>query len=250
MTELPPDFLRLPLAHRGLHDATAGRIENAPASFAAAIAAGYGIELDVQISADGVPMVFHDYLLDRLTAETGPVRARSAAALAAIPLTGGGCIPTLSEVLEQIGGRVPVLIEIKDQDGALGAACGPLPEAVGAVLAGYRGPVAAMSFNPHMLAGVQARAATGWVTDAFAAEDWPGVPARRRAELAALDGFGAAGESFVSCNRLALDRAPIAGLKARGVPVLCWTVRSPVQETAARRFADNITFEGYLPPIA
>lgn len=254
MAELPTDFLSLPLAHRGLHDRAAGRVENAPAAFAAAVAAGYGIELDVQISADGVPIVFHDYVLDRLTDKRGPVKALSAEDLSAIPLAGSGdMIPTLAAVLAHVAGRVPVLIELKDQDGKLGPDCGPLPEAVGAVLAGYAGPVAAMSFNPHMLTGVAAAApgvATGWVTDVFSARKWLGVPAARRAALAALGGFGLGGESFVSCNRLALDRPPVAALRARGVPVLCWTVRSAAEEAAARRIADNITFEGYLPTIA
>ena len=78
-----PDFTLLPIAHRGLHDAGSGVIENSLSALAAAAAAGYGIELDVQLSADGEAMVFHDYALDRLTAETGPVRARTAAALRA-----------------------------------------------------------------------------------------------------------------------------------------------------------------------
>ena len=102
MPALPPSFLARPIAHRGLHDRAVGVIENSPAAFAAAIAAGYGIELDLQLSRDGVAMVFHDDSLDRLTGETGPVRARDAAALGQIALAGaraGDRIPTLGAVL-------------------------------------------------------------------------------------------------------------------------------------------------------
>ena len=60
-----------PLAHRGLHDATAGKIENTASAFAAAIAGGYGIECDLQISADGEAMVHHDDALGRLTEGSG-----------------------------------------------------------------------------------------------------------------------------------------------------------------------------------
>jgi len=79
---LDPAFLARPLAHRGYHDRAAGRVENSRAAFEAAVAAGYGIECDLQLSSDGVPMVFHDYALHRLTGETGPVAQRTAAARA------------------------------------------------------------------------------------------------------------------------------------------------------------------------
>ena len=118
---LPPAFLRLPIAHRALHDRAQGRPENSRAAIRAAIAAGYGIEIDLQASADGVAMVFHDDDLGRLTGATGPVRARTAAELGAIRLTDAeDGIPTLAEVLEIVAGRVPLLIEIKDQSGEMG----------------------------------------------------------------------------------------------------------------------------------
>ena len=85
----------------------------------------------------------------------------------------------------------------------------------------------------------------GLTCDAFAAADWPRVPAPRRAALAALK--GAEAWDFISCGRDALDRAPVAAFRATGRPVLTWTVRSPAEEAAARAFADNITFEGYRP---
>ena len=122
---LPPSFLAAPIAHRALHDRAAGRPENSVEAIEAAIAAGYGIEIDLQLSADGRAMVFHDYDLARLTGEKGAIQRRSASELGAIRLLGGVTgIPTLPQVLDLVAGRVPLLIELKDQDGALGAAVG------------------------------------------------------------------------------------------------------------------------------
>ncbi|VAW04947.1 Glycerophosphoryl diester phosphodiesterase, partial [hydrothermal vent metagenome] len=108
MTKLPNDFKRIPFAHRGLHDVKHGRPENSRASIRAAIAAGYGIEMDLQLSRDGRAMVFHDYDLRRLTAEQGAIQLRDSADLHETPLIGGEeGIPTFAEVLELVAGRVP-----------------------------------------------------------------------------------------------------------------------------------------------
>ncbi len=251
---LPDTFLRAPIAHRALHDRANGRIENSPAAIAAAIDAGYGIEIDVQLSRDGVAMVFHDYELDRLTGETGPVRARDAAELANIALTDGrgDMIPTLGDVLSQVAGQVPLLIEIKDQDGTLGPAVGRLEQAVADDLEGYQGDVAVMSFNPNavrVFGGMAPRVPRGLTTCGFPPEHWAPVPRQRLARLAAIPDFDAAGACFISHHLAELDSAPVSRLKARGVPILCWTVRTPEQEAEARKLADNITFEGYAAEI-
>lgn len=248
---LPPEFLGPPLAHRGLHDRTAGRVENSRAAFRAAIAAGCGIELDVQLSADGQAMVFHDRLLDRLTGAAGPVRARTAAELSHILLrdTEEG-IPTLAEVLVLVAGRVALLVEIKDQHGAMGPTGGVLEAAVARDLASYAGPVAVMSFNPHAVEAfghALPRVARGLTTSAFRAEDWPDLPAPTRARLRRIPDYRRLGAAFVSHEQGDLGRPRLAALKAKGAAILCWTIRSPAQEAAARRFADNVTFETYLP---
>lgn len=248
MPDLPRAFLTRPIAHRALHG-VAGP-ENSAAAIRAAIDAGYGIELDLQISADGVAMVFHDATLDRLTAETGPVRARTAAELGAIALANGEAIPSLRAVLEQVAGRVPVLIEIKDQSGCLGPGFDALEQDTAAALDRYVGPVAVMSFNPHSMIAMARLAPDvprGLVTCAFTPDEWPDVPAESLGELAAFQGFAPAAASFLSHDWQALDMAPVAALKAQGVPVLCWTIRSPDQAQRALAVADNITFEGYTP---
>ncbi len=250
MTPLPAAFLGPPLAHRGLHDRAAGRVENSRAAVAAAVAGGYGIEIDVQLSADGEAMVFHDAALDRLTPERGPLRARSAAELGGIPLAGGGeTIPTLAEILALVGDRAALLVEIKDQGGAFDAAgVGPLEARVAALLAAHRGPVAAMSFNPEAVAAVAARApALAVGLTAGPAGDFAG--ADRAEALARLADCDRVGASFVSYRWDALPTPETAALRARGAPLLCWTIRSAEAERAARAHADNVTFEGYPAPL-
>ena len=255
MPALPAAFLGPPIAHRALHDRAAGRPENSVAAVRAAVAAGYGIEIDIQPSADGVPMVFHDYDLQRLTGRSGQVSDLTAADLARTPLLGGDDgVPTLAEVLKIVAGRAALLVEIKDQDGAMGANVGPLERAVAGVLAGYAGPVAVMSFNPHSVAAM-ARAAPdlprglttcGWDA-AEAAED--GVSPEDCARLRAIPDYDRVGASFISHHHLDLGRPRVADLKAEGAAVLCWTIRSPAEEAAARRVAGNVTFEGYAAAL-
>ncbi len=244
---LPDGFLRRPIAHRALHGA--GRPENSLAAVRAAVAAGYGIEIDVQPSADRVAMVFHDYALDRLTDETGPIAQRSAADLAATPLKGDReGIPTLSQVLAEVDGKVPVLIEIKDQDGAMGPDIGSLQAWVAEALTGYRGPVAVMSYNPHVVAAM-AKLAPG-VPRGLTTSGWDHgnallLSAAARSHLAAIEDFDRVGACFISHDWRNLTNPRVADLKAQGVPILCWTIRSAAEESQAREIADNITFERY-----
>jgi glycerophosphoryl diester phosphodiesterase len=246
---LHPDFLTRPIAHRAYHDRAQGRPENSRAAVRAAIEAGYGIEIDLQPSSDGVPMVFHDEWLDRLTDETGPINARSAADLGRIMLKHGDeGIPTLAEILEIVGGRVPLVIEIKDQDGQMGDGIGPLEEATARVLAGYDGPVAVMSFNPHSVAAM-ARLAPGLprglITSAWDHADWFPVAPAVCDRLRKIPDYAMSGACFISHEAHDLNRPRVAELKAEGAAVLCWTIRSPEQEAEARRIAQNVTFEGY-----
>lgn len=250
MTPIDHAFLDCPLAHRGLHDRSERRIENSPAAFRAAIAAGYGIECDLQLSSDGQAMVFHDEVLDRLTAESGTVNLRSRSELAEIRLTGSeDTIRPLADILTLVAGRVPLLIEIKDQDGGLGPGVGALERATAEALAGYAGPVAVMSFNPHAIAAFHALAPkvpVGLVTCDFSAADWPDVPQDRLRALRAMPDLDRVGAGFISHDRADLASAHVAAARAAGRAVLCWTVRSSAQEAAARKYADNITFEGYF----
>lgn len=223
-------------AHRGLHGA--GVPENSPAAFAGAIARGLGIECDVQRSADGEAMVFHDWDLDRLTGQAGLVRARDAAALAAIPLRGGeDCIPTLADVLRQIAARVPVLIEVKSKRALpVGGICAAIARA----LAQYDGPYAVMSFDPRVprwFARHAPQAVRGLVVTEENERGWWGDLRRHAA-------FIAARAEFLAYDVRDLPSRFAAGRRARGVPVLTWTVRSPELAARVACHADAAIAEG------
>jgi glycerophosphoryl diester phosphodiesterase len=250
---LPDSFLRLPITHRALHDRAQGRIENSPAAIQAAVEAGYGIEIDVQLSRDGVAMVFHDEELDRLTEETGPVHARTAADLGRIRLRDStDTIPTLAEVLALVAGKVPLLIEIKDQMLVMGPTDGRLEAATAEALAGYRGDVAVMSFNPHAVARMASLAPhlpRGITTSAYDPDYWAPLPVEVCERLRRIPDYDATGSSFISHEGRDLARVRVGELKAQGAAILCWTIRSAADEALARQVADNVTFEGYLSPL-
>ena len=250
---LPRDFLRLPIAHRALHDRADRRIENSPAAIRAAVSSGYGIEIDLQLSSDGVAMVFHDEDLDRLTEEAGPVHARSAAELARIRLReSDDCIPTLAEVLDIVRGDVPLLIELKDQTLDLSESDGALERAAADALAAYAGPVALMSFNPSMI-GNMARllpeVPRGLTTSSYDPSEWAPVPEATCDRLRDIPDYDDVGASFISHQGNDLNRPRVQELKAAGASILCWTIRSPEQERLAREVAQNVTFEGYLSAL-
>lgn len=245
---LPRAFYDIPLAHRALHDVSDGRPENSRAAIRAAIAAGYGIEVDVQLSSDGAAMVFHDYTLDRLALGQGAVRQHSAAALAQTQLIGGDeGIPDLPEVLEIVAGQVPLVVELKDQDGGMGNDIGPLEAAVAHALQGYVGPIAVMSFNPNAVARMAELlpdVPRGIVTSAYHYEDWP-LSAETCDHLRGIPDYDRVGACFISHEVDDLEAHRVREIKDQGAMICCWTVRSAAQEAKARNLADNITFEGY-----
>lgn len=148
----PAWLIARPIAHRGLHDRAGGVPENTVAAAEAAIQGGYAIECDVQLSADGEAMVFHDETLGRLTTAAEAVGALPAADLRALAVAGSAeRIPTLPEFLARIGGRTPLVIEVKSRyTGDL-----RLTERVVALAAAYDGPVAVKSFDPQLVAALR-----------------------------------------------------------------------------------------------
>ncbi len=249
---LPAAFLRSPIAHRALHDRARRRIENSASAIRAARAAGYGIEIDLQLSADGVAMVFHDEDLGRLTGEAGPLNARSAAELGRIKLTGSDdTIPTFAQVLSLIGGAVPLLVEMKDQTLTMSQTDGRLEQATARDLESYSGEVALMSFNPHSVAHMARLCPTrprGLTTSAYG-EDWAPLSAATCDILREIPDYDRTLSSFISHEAHDLSRPRVAELKAQGAAILCWTIRAPEAEADARKIADNITFEGYTAPF-
>lgn len=239
-----------PFAHRGLHDADLP--ENSLAAFAAAIAGGYGIELDVQPSSEGTPMVFHDASLARMTGHQGVISQFSQDSLQNLTLGASGeTIPTLADALDLIAGRAPLLVELKDQSGINTGDTSGLAAATCALLADYDGPVAVMSFNPDLVAAAKQAPGTipaGLVSCAYQKKDWPHLSAARRASLARLDEFHDIGADFISHDWRDLHNPAVQALKRQGVPLLCWTITSPeAAATAQADGADTITFEGFRP---
>ena len=246
---LPDSFRTIPICHRGYHDRARGIIENTASAFRAAIAAGYGIELDVQRSADDVPVVFHDDVLSSLTAQSGDLRGFSAAELGRIRLRGStDMIPTLQEVLALVAGQVPLLIEIKENWNTMENTDGKLEKAVASLLADYLGPVAVMAFNPHCIAHM-ARVAPGvprgLTTEAYDPALNAPIPAEVCDRLREIPDYDRTQSSFISHQASDLARPRVAELKAQGASILCWTIRSPKAEVEARTVAQNITFESY-----
>ena len=225
-------------AHRGLH--RPGLPENSLGAFRAAVERGMGIECDVQRSADDQAMVFHDFELDRLTAESGLVQERSSAELAAIPLRGSGeRIASLRRMLEEVAGRAPVLVEIKSRRGPFRPAA-TLSQAVHRVLEGYTGPHAIMSFDPRVVRWFAVHAPLtprGLVVTEEHDRTLRGI-LRRHLFL------WRARPEFLAYDVRDLPSRFAAAQRRRGLPLLTWTVRSPELLRRAALHADAPIAEG------
>lgn len=244
-----------PIAHRGLHDRGRGVIENSASAFAAAIEHGYAIECDVQLSRDGIPVIFHDDDLDRLTGVPGPVGARTAAELETFRLLGsstGDAPPRLSDFLAQVGGRVMLQVELKQQPDA--AATEVLAQTVMDAFKGYRGPVTLESFDPNLLVAVRKRGAhmpVGIVTYGYDEPEWDQqLTGSQRFVLRHLLHWPLTRFDFISCRDRSLDLPAVRFFRSLGVPVTAWTIKSPAAAMAVMGKADQIVFEGFVPPSA
>ncbi|MCJ2057894.1 glycerophosphodiester phosphodiesterase [Methylobacterium sp. J-048] len=246
-----PDWLTArPIAHRGLHDRAAGRPENTLAAARAAVAGGFAIECDVQLSADGEAMVFHDAALGRLTGASEAIGTKSAAELGALAVAGTSeMIPTLADFLAAVAGAVPVVVEVKSRyDGDP-----RLATRAAEIAAAYAGPVALKSFDPQVVAALRDLcppaiprgivAETTQDDPAYVGMAW----ATRRA-LSNLLHFSDSRPDFLSWRVDDLPCAPtyLCRLLSR-IPVMAWTVRSEDQRTHASAHADQMVFEGFVP---
>ena len=229
-----------PIAHRGFHDLNRSRWENTLSAFDAAIERGFAIECDVLLSADGVPVVFHDEALKRLTGAEGRVHERTATELGLLRVGGtADRVPTLEQALDRIAGRAPVLIELK----AVAGHDDGLVARVGALLANYSGKAAIMSFDHNLVR-------------CFAA-DAPDIPAGLTAfgvspqQLEAHFSMLAHGIDFTSFHAADLPN-PFTGLlrDRLGLPVITWTVRDRATFDLTQAHADQMTFEGFDPDDA
>lgn len=245
-----PDWLTArPVAHRGLHNAARGVIENMPAAFNAAIAAGFTIETDLQLSADGEAMVHHDHALGRLTEGEGLLRGKTAAELRQVAFKATSeRMMRLGEFCDHVDGRVPLLIEFKSHfDGDR-----QLADRVAKVLAGYRGPVALMSFDPDQVMAIRdilpdrPRGITA--ERHYRDPEWaPLPPHARRAMIGLRHGFRTR-PHFIAYRVDDLPAPPPwIARHIFGCALLGWTVRTPEQRARAARYADQMIFEGFVP---
>lgn len=237
-----PSWLsEVPLAHRGLHGA--GVPENSLPAFDAACEVGVGIELDVRVTADGVPVVSHDRDLRHSIGDPRLVAALTWEELEGLRLVDSDeGMPTLAAALDVVAGRVPVMVEVKNE----GARAGKAEAAAAAVLEGRDAPMVVASFNPMTVRWFSRhlshlpRVQTGGSHDV--------VPRFVRPMLGRMIARGVGDPVALSWDVNRLDDLLVTAARAVGTPVVCWTVRTPADLENARAGADNVIFEMPLTP--
>ncbi|MGL4728154.1 MAG: glycerophosphodiester phosphodiesterase family protein [Bosea sp. (in: a-proteobacteria)] len=248
--KLHPSWLTArPIAHRGLHDRARGLIENSMGAAEAAVSHRFAIECDVQLTADGEAMVFHDFTLERLTAASGRVDALTAQVLAGVAMKDtADRIPTLSAFLARIAGRVPVVVEIKSRfDGDL-----RLTRRTAEVVRDFAGPVSLKSFDPAIVASLRTLTPDhprGIVAmNDYNYPDYAHLDASARHAMANLLHFNESQPDFISWRVRDLpSAAPYLTRSALGLPLMTWTVRSADDRAKASAHADQMVFEGFVP---
>ena len=245
-----PDWLTArPVAHRGLHDAARGVIENMPGAVQAAIAGNFSIEVDIQLTADGEAMVHHDDALGRLTEGSGSLLGKSAAELRAVKFKNTPeRMMSLGDLLTLVAGRVPLVIEVKSHfDGDR-----KLVKRMADGLASYSGPVVGMSFDPDQVLALREFAPNlprGIVAQRNYDDDyWKKLTREQRDSMLYLRHAFRTEPHFVAfwVNQLPAP-APWIARNIFGCPLLTWTVRTPEQREWAARYADQMIFEGFVP---
>ncbi|WKL20992.1 glycerophosphodiester phosphodiesterase [Agrobacterium tumefaciens] len=227
-----------PVAHRGYHDLNRTVWENTLSAFSRAIEAGFAIECDVQLAADSVPVIFHDDDMARLTGIKGDVREHTSGELSLLSVgQTKDRIPTLKQLLTLCAGKVPLVIELKGREGE-GVDDG-FAEAVLEDLEGYKGHVALMSFDHHLLKDLKA-AGSPWPLGLTAEGDKP-------EDFFKHDEAMQTGIDFISYHWGHLPNSFIEAQRKLGLPVITWTVRDENARETTYKYADQMTFEGFDP---
>ncbi len=246
-------FIR-PVAHRGLHRPDRGLIENTAPAFEAALAAGYGIECDLQPAADGTPMVFHDQPLGRLVDSRGRICDFKPSDLKRLTYRDSvEAILTFAELLDVVAGRAPLFVEIKSAWDRPSAA---FLKAIARHVKSYKGPLALMSFDPDVMAEIKALVPAiprGIVAGLYKGEGWwlDTLEPERAFRLSHFIESGPAEPHFFAYDVKALPTAVTRFLReGLNLPLLTWTVRSPEDLSIARQWADAPIFEGFEPLAA
>ena len=240
--KLNENFIKYPIAHRGLHSAEV--CENSLEAFRLAAEQGYPIELDVHLTRDGDLAVIHDSLLSRMTGKGGVVERLTAAELKNYRLRDGQKIPMLREVLKLIDGHVPILIELKfrrafNEKQAI-AVLEQLKDYP------YKSMIALQSFHPKMVKYLKTHTCefpVGYLSSFKLLKNHDFV----NYHLKTLKLFRYMRADFISYDIAYLPNKYVSAKRRRGVQVLAWTVNTPEKEARAARTADNIIFENIVP---
>jgi glycerophosphoryl diester phosphodiesterase len=244
-----------PIAHRGLHDAQRGIVENTLAAAEGAASRKMAIECDVQASADGEAMVFHDAALDRLTHSNGQFSHRTMRELQDLRFkTGPERIPTFVELLQRVDSRTPLICELKSSfDGDM-----RLAARIAQIAASYPGPLALKSFDPAIIAHwrgserapgpLGAPCPLGIVAEADYDDDyWSGLSKQQKTDFANFLHYRETRPDFLSyCVDDLPNAIPHLLRTLNQTPVMAWTVRTGEQRAVAAQWADQIVFEGEL----
>lgn len=234
----------VPIAHRGLNSDTIP--ENSMASFEAAIAKQYAIELDIHLLADGNIAVFHDEDLQRVTGVEGKIADQTAAQVQQLKLLHTDqTVPLIEEALALVQGKVPLLIEIKSKDKSK---VGTLEPTLMQKLADYTGDYAIQTFNPYSLEWFKHHAPQvprGQLSGNFKGED---LTWSKKLLLSNLLLNAVSRPHFIGYDIQALPHpAPAIARQWFKIPIVAWTVRSETDRAKAEKVADNIIFEHILP---
>ncbi len=224
-------------AHRGLWSPS-GPPENSMAAFMAAARAGLGLEFDVRLSADGVPVCFHDLDLKRMTGLEGRVTDCTADMLAETELASSNeTIPALSALLAAWPHYLPLLVEIKAMD----TPPEPVAEAVATALLQYSGRAAAMSFNPAAVAILPKTLPRGLLVERIDKSGEAAFDAQMKKSLGLQ-------VDFLSVWHADAARAATFA-RRHGLGLVVWTVRTTAESAAVRAHADAQIIEGFDPAL-
>ena len=237
-------FANVKYAHRGLHNSE--RAENSMSAFRAAVEAGFGIELDVRLSSDGRLVVFHDDTLDRVVGREGRVDAFTYGELSGMSLCGTeDGIPLFTDVLELVAGRVPLLVEIKEDAGVYAVS-----DECARILAEYRGPYIVESFNPLSLKNFRKKLSDvplGILSQKYTKEKKYRKPLFYILQLMLINRI--AGVSFIAFNHEHYRSVSLFFARLFfGAKSFAWTVRSEDEERLAKKHGfTSVIFENYIP---
>ncbi len=239
---------RLPIAHRGLHNVEQNIVENSYGSVKAAIEMGYAIEIDIQLTKDGQAIVFHDETLDRMTENSGNVMDYTLSELVSMTQKANGeKLLSFPQLLALVKGQVPLIVEVK----CLSNDIKQLVDYVADELKDYLGEICVMSFNPMIIRQfkkIAPKIVRGIVAERnMQPQDWPNTNALMRFIFKNLLHWPLIRPHFISYHLYDLPTFCIKIARFFNIPVITWTVKSPKDAEHTYKYADQITFEQYLP---